>query len=310
MDNLDMDTLTFFRRIFTVLVVSAASLAGCGGGGRVAENPEEAADTETLKDRGKRVFSRPTWTTASVGRDPEPAGSAEPGALSPPAPEVAVREMWSILLGAASGPGADRQAAVLATLASKEAGMRDVTVERRGDGFAAIAGSYDDPGSADAKRDLAAARAFSYQGGKPFEGAIMAAPTKRGTAGSNPEHDLRNVRQFSGNRKLNTTLQVGIYGRLDRSKPSAEDLADIRKAAEEAVRVLRGEGVKAYYYHGPERSTVCIGAFENSTDPEFVALQKRYPHNLVNGQKVEPAKARALGINAAQPSFPATIPKE
>jgi hypothetical protein len=321
MDNNEMDIGNFFPTFLGALLVAASLLAGCGADGSAASAPPDEPKAETVREQGKRVFARPTWTTSSVGDQTTPTPSTpfgtDPAGVSDadektakPTGDLPPRETWAILLGVATGPGADRQAATLAALASKEAGLKDVMVERRGDGFAALAGAYDDPGSAEAKRDLAVARAFSYQGGKPFEAAIMAAPAKRGVAGSNPEHDLRNVRQFTGQRRLNTTLQVGIYGRLDRVRPSDEDLADIRKAAEEAVRVLRAEGVKAYYYHGPERSTVCIGAFESSADPEFRVLQKRYPRNLVNGQLVEPAKARAMGIDAAQPSFPVTIPKE
>lgn len=309
-----MDTRFFFRFFSCGLTVLSALHSGCGGDGPDRARAPEEAPAESLRDQGKRVFARPTWTTASVGDQASQTPPSDPrfpvaGDTTPSNVDVQERSTWAILLGVASGQGADRQAATLAALASKEAGLKDVTVERRGEGFAAIAGAYDEPGSAEAKRDLAKAREFTYQGGKPFEAAIMAAPAKRGAAGSQPEHDLRNARQFAGGARATKTLQVGIYGRTDYRKASADEIAEFRAAAEKAVRAIRAEGLPAFYYHGPERSTVTIGLFESGDDPRIAQYRKLYPHNMVNGQKTTTAKASERNIDVAQPSFIVGIPK-
>lgn len=293
-------TATHFGKIRRALVVaSAACLAvatGCGSGTASAPPGPDKSD-------GKQVFTRPTWTTSSVGDTPRPVAPA--GTV--PAETAAKRTTWSILLGVASGPGADRQAATLAALAAREGGMADTFIEPKGDGFAVLYGAYDDPGSAQAKKDLAAARAVDVGGAKPFEAAIMAAPAVRGAAGGTPEYDLRMAKQLHG-KKAGFTLQIGIYIRSDRQKPTAEDLAEIRKAAEGAVKALREQGDQAFYFHGPERSMVTIGLFPTAEDPAIRALQKRFPSHMMNGQLTTNAKSEQLSGPKGQPSFVVTVP--
>ena len=78
------------------------------------------------------------------------------------------------------------------------------------------------------------------------------------------------------------------------------------KAAEKAAAQLRTQGEDAYFYHGPKRSLVTIGLFNDSDinvvngsvvySPRVKEVQKRFPYNLGNGvtvvEKVEGKKIR------------------
>jgi hypothetical protein len=291
------DHAAFRAALACVAVATCLGLAACQSGTADATPAPEAAD-------GKQVFTRPTWTTSSVGdtaaKPPAPAGTV-------PTETAAKRTTWAILLGAVSGPGSDRQAATLAAVASREGGMADTFIEPRGDGFAVLYGAYDEPGSPQAKKDLAAARAIDVGGAKPFEGAIMAAPAVRGAAGNTPEHDLRLAKQIYG-KKASFTLQIGVYHRSDREKPTPDQVAEIRKAAEGAVKALREQGDQAFYFHGPERSMVTVGLFPTAEDAAIRAIQKRFPSHMINGQLTTNAKSEQLNGPKGQPSFVVTVP--
>jgi hypothetical protein len=283
------------------LFVLSIVLTGCGGSpASQPDAPDPAA--------GKQVFTRPTWTTSSVGDPPKAPGSRPTASSETGGSAASKRATWSILLGVATGSGADRQAATLAAIATREGRMPGTFIEPRGDGFAVLYGEYDDPGSPEAKKDLAAARLVEIGGAKPFEAAIMAAPAVRGTAGATPEHDLRLAKQFSGAKKASFTLQIGIYARSDREKPTKEQVAEFRKAAEDAAKTLRAQGEQAFYFHGSERSTVTLGLFPTSDDPAIKLVQKRFPNHMINGQTTTNAKADQQGGVKGQPSFVVTIP--
>jgi hypothetical protein len=110
--------------------------------------------------------------------------------------------------------------------------------------------------------------------------------------GSIPELDLRSVHKDPMS-KAKYTLQVGVYGRLDTQGTSASDLAEFRRAAEQAAAKLRREGEEAYYFHGPSRSMVLIGAFDETEydeshpgagdGPRLKEARQKFPYNLVNG---------------------------
>lgn len=93
------------------------------------------------------------------------------------------------------------------------------------------------------------------------------------------------------------TLQVAVFFNV-------EQMRERRYAAEEYCRLLREDGVEAYYHHGVVNSAVFVGTFPRKAiqtkqerdsftgvltarsrivDPDFLALQERYPHNLQNG---------------------------
>lgn len=282
------------------ILATLIALAGC-------ESTPSSDQPVPENAEGKQVFTRPTWTTSSVGDPARPSAGLSPQAVAAETVAASKRTTWSILLGVASGPGADRQAATLAAIATREGGMPGAFIESKGEGFGVFYGSYDDPGSAQAKKDLATARAVDIGGAKPFEAAIMAAPAVRGAAGGTPEHDLRLAKQFHG-KKAGFTLQIGVYHRSDREKPTPDQVAEIRKAAEGAVKALREQGEQAFYFHGPERSMVTIGLFPTSEDAAIKPVQKRYPSHMMNGQLTTNAKSEQLNGPKGQPSFVVTVP--
>lgn len=279
------DAAAIFRAAAGVFML--ATLASCASDGD--SGPKKAPPG---------VFTNPAWTGSGLdSSSPTPNKSAAPDSKSE-------RTTWAILLGAFAGPGSDRNAATLASLADRQGSMPGAFVEKRGEGYAALYGSYEDPGTPQARKDLAAARAVEIGGARPFEAAIMAAPAVTGAAGSTPEWDLRNVKQLQNARKGAVTLQVGIYGRSDGQRPSDSERAEYRKAAEEAVKALRDQGEPAYYFHGPDRSTITIGVFPDERDPRIGELKKRFPNNLLNGQLAANSRAGARG----QPSFTVGVP--
>ncbi|MCA9243203.1 MAG: hypothetical protein KDA32_04550 [Phycisphaerales bacterium] len=96
------------------------------------------------------------------------------------------------------------------------------------------------------------------------------------------------------------TLQVAVFFNV-------EQMRERRYAAEEYCRLLREDGVEAYYHHGVVNSAVFVGTFpkdaiqtrqeKNSftgvstahsriVDPDMLGLQEKYPYNLQNGAVV------------------------
>src|SRR5207249_754255 len=105
-------------------------------------------------------------------------------------------------------------------------------------------------------------------GQRPYVGAYLAPPPAGQMPGSLPQYNLLRAREAFGEKAL-YTLQVGVYGRRDLEHPSEADLAEERRAAEEAAFRLRQEGELAFYYHGPQMSTVSVGVFDQTDfDPQ------------------------------------------
>jgi len=121
------------------------------------------------------------------------------------------------------------------------------------------------------------------------------------------------------------SLQVGVFYNTETFKRR-------RYAAEEYCKVLRDEGQEAWFHHGPESSSVCIGSFpqraiENIrekdpftgrvrftnriTDERMLTLQKKYPHNVHNGAvfyEVQRDPASGREVKTPHYSFPVVIP--
>ena len=164
-----------------------------------------------------------------------------------------------------------------------------------------VFGRYGDPGSESAQTDLARVRSMRVRGGMPFAGAIMmpvdrgASPSGRPSDARLARNDLRNAKKLFGDEAV-YTLQIGVYAREDNQRPTAEDLAAFRKAAEEAVARLRREGEQAFYYHGPNGSMVTVGIFDDSDldtsvsppieSARLKAVRAKHPNNLLNGRGV------------------------
>ncbi len=222
---------------------------------------------EPLREEGKSIFTGP-------GATPSDSGS------------------WCIVIEAFQGSSADADAAAGLAKLKAETTLSDAYLEKRGNNTLIAYGRYPDASSAQAKADLAKVRTtqVSIDGTpqKPFASAFLAAPAE--IKGTLPEFDLNNAKKLSGDWAL-YTLQIGVYSREDNKPVTAEQLAEFRRTAEQAVIQLRREGEQAFYYHGPNRSMVTIGLFgaedfdatTKTEGPLLSQLRKRFPYNLQNG---------------------------
>lgn len=273
------------RRIaqFLPLVLATTlglGLAGCGGGGgggkeaSVAPKPAPALTRE-----GQALF-----------RGGRPGAGAD-------IPDAAATELWTIIL--AGFRGEDRQAQAAAALSQIRTayGQPGAYIEHRGPNTVVAVGGFADPGSAEARGELERLRAYTVQGERPFAGAFLAPPFSV-DLGSRPEYNLLTAKKQYGEEAL-YTLQIAAYGRDDLARPTEADLAESRRAAEEAAATLRRDGELAFYYHGPNRSMVTIGVFDLADfDPQTPSYQskrlmdarKRFPDNLYNGARVRVTK--------------------
>ncbi|MDX1682597.1 MAG: hypothetical protein R3336_05720, partial [Phycisphaeraceae bacterium] len=139
-------------------------------------------------------------------------------------------------------------------------------------------GRYGDPSFPQARQDLRQTRLVMVDGERPFS-QVRLVPITSETPGITGSMDLR---QHGGLYSLQIAFFDHQYG------------PGYQKAAEAYARKLREEdGVEAFYYHGPHRSLVTVGIFD---DHDFARegavhvygarireLQDKYPHNLANG---------------------------
>lgn len=230
----------------------------------------------------------------------------------PEAPaSVEASAAWSILIVAYQGELQDANAARALENIRTLGGLREAYTERRGSATVIAYGRYASPDDPEAQTDLKRIRSVTIDGGRPFAGAVLVPPPVLYSVGQHPEYDLRNARRELGEQAM-YTLQIGIYKRMDGRRPTPSDIAEFRRAAEEAVVELRREGVPAFYIHMPESSTVTVGVFgpndyvlpndpwreQPYRSPELIKWRERFPHNLVNGATVY---SRVPGIPESDP---------
>lgn len=178
-------------------------------------------------------------------------------------------------------------------------GLRQAYVEMRGERLVLALGRYDGPNDPAALADLERVKSIEWSGIYPFAGALLAPPANL-NIGNFPEFNLANTKQRFGKNAI-YSLQIGVYGRADRTQPSEADLQQFRKAAEEGAAQLRREGELAFYYHGANTSSITIGLFghadyriefdsdgrkETIRSTRISALQARFPHLLLNGKTI------------------------
>lgn len=265
-----------FIQVWTSIVVAVASLAtssslsGCAGGDKPAPSPSnEAAELfqgpAAAKARGEQAEG--VWTIAIAG----------------------VREDQELARAAL-----ERVQTV--------GGLREAYLDVRDKTIVVAYGRYGSAGDPKAQADLKRIREFQHHGERPFSAAVLTPPPNLTVLGSIPELDLNTVRADSL-RRAKYTLQVGVYGRLDNKPPTASDLAEFRRLAEQAAAKLRREGDEAYYYHGRSKSMVLIGAYDESEYDEknpgladgtrLRAAREKFPYNLVNGAGYQQRKVGA-----------------
>lgn len=272
------------------------------GGCRERSRQPDPETTASLRSEGEALFGSPLQTPLVAPRvldEDEPSivppsfaeSLSEPSRGEGEAPVISAAPGWSILVSRVP-EGAEGSAASRLQQVRTSGGLPGATLQRRGGGLVIAVGSYASPTDADAKAALQRVRSTQVNAARPYAYAFFAPPTGEGVTGSNPEWDLRQVRSRLGS-SAEYSLQVGVYARVGSGVPGPDEVAEFRRAAEQAVASLRADGEQAFYYHGPTSSTITIGAFDASEHDSTVApaiesrrlkqLRERHPHNLVNG---------------------------
>ncbi|UYV13968.1 MAG: hypothetical protein NCW75_06675 [Phycisphaera sp.] len=195
---------------------------------------------------------------------------------------------WTIVLAAFRGEEADKAARLAHDRVVNEGGLQGARVEQRGRAILLTLGRFGGPDDPEAAAELERVRGVQIRGFTPFERAILTPPLA--STGTNPEHDLLNVHRTYGPGYI-YTLQIGSYGRADGRPATDAERMEARRAAERAVATLRSEGEQAFYFHGPNYSSVTVGLFRaEEVDPQtglrspaFYDLQAKFPYNLLNG---------------------------
>lgn len=264
------------RRAAAIAAVFCAMAWSWAGGAAVGAQADKGGGTGAERGAAREGKGKKN-EDGKKGAPPEataaPAQSATPGG-------------WSVALASYSGEGhAERAAGALQRVHAL--GLPDARIEARGSGSVVTLGSFADPGSAEAKAALARARGIVVDGEPVFAGAFLAPPSQGGAAGKN---DLRGARDEFG-RSVRYSLQIGVY--------ESKERREAERAAEEAAASLRRAGEPAYYFHGPTRSMVTVGAFTEKEARAFMdraggqttgegsaelwELFRRHPQNLLNG---------------------------
>jgi hypothetical protein len=199
-------------------------------------------------------------------------------------------------------------------------GLPEAYVERRGRGAVIAYGKYASPESSEAQADLKRVRATNVDGSFPFADAFLAPPPGEALHGTDPQLDLRNARKNHGGKRAAYTLQIGVYARPDRQTPSASELREFRQAAEKAASQLRQDGELAFYFHGPNSSSVTVGVFSaadidakapTGTSQALRDAKTLHPYNLLNGKGInEKAGVSPDGktVYRLQPSMVVGVP--
>ncbi len=290
------------------LGIALSGVTGCTNGttdtpARGKYDPSEAPVVFGQRVNGASKPAAPGQNkTTQAAQSPQsddsesPRSPAQPGSRAASAGE----EPWSIVLATFRGENhASLAAAGLARVQSL-AGFEAAYTATRGESTFIAFGRFGDPTEPAAQGELKRIRAAAISGERPFADAFLAPPPGQGgkgpggaALGARPEYNLARARDQYGKGPL-VTLQVGVYTRLDVQRLSPEDLAEIRRSAEEAAIQLRREGEQAYYFHGLRQSMVTIGVFPEEdvtakqdltkrNNPAAANLKKRFPYNLLNG---------------------------
>lgn len=224
---------------------------------------------------------------------------------------------WTVVLAVFRGDQRRAMAERLQEQIRARTPLADTFVEDRSGATIVGYGRFLTQNDPAAARALKTARETFVSGQAPFTAAFLMAPDVAVISGapggttSRPDFDLARVRATIGP-AARYTLQIAAYGAPDfRDSPTPAQLAEARRLAEEAVAILRRQGEQAFFYHGPEMSMVTVGIFDHDvlsreSTPEYLALKRKYPHNLYNGQGIR--QRITGGPTEMQPSILVQIP--
>lgn len=269
-----------FRAI--ILLIMLAALAApralaTGGPAFIAQaskssnaKPDNKSDKKTdKKEEGRKVFSPDTRPRTKDAPKDAASDSAS--------------RSWSIVVESHVGKSALADAQARIAPISDALGRKDVFIRTTERGAAIVVGLYESPDAPTVRDDLTTIRNTPVGQSLPFASAFLAPPPEIADPGQLPELNLESATKTYGSR-AQYTLQIAVY--------EAPKRDEAKRAAEQAALQLRRDGELAFYYHGPNRSSVTLGVFSDSDfdaglrpkSPSLIALQQRYPLNMHNGQ--------------------------
>ena len=176
--------------------------------------------------------------TAPQSNQTTPVAQAKSGAPVPPR-----NAQFTILCQAVTGPGHVERAKEAKDELIKATKMKDWYVSHDEEKSTIYYGYYTSIEDPKLKADRIKIASMQDQiGNRPFSGALPV-PVDSPDPTAPPQYNLVNAKGY-------WSLQIAAYQGAGR-----------KEAAVESVLKARKEGVEAYYYHGPNVSAVCIGAW-------------------------------------------------
>ncbi len=283
---------------------------------------KDTKDVRPIAGDSPSRLTEPTGDGGAAGSPPREArwtpGGADPSAAPvqpvPADPANASRQGWAVVLGTSTAENHREQAQKFIDGWREVCPYPDMWVESDARGSIVRYGSYPTMDSKAAQTDLTNLKHWVYNNARPFAGAYLSRIAS-GVAGRVREYHLVQARQMFPGEDIVYSLQIGVY---EAEQDTTTEQA--RRLAEDAVAQLRAQGEMAFYYHGPNRSMVCVGAFSSDAvdaatglySPEVAALQRRFPYNSFNGRSLRQEILTNSGKRRVetQPSFLVRVPTE
>lgn len=222
--------------------------------------------------------------TVETPTAPTPAPTNNPRAsqqiVAPPA-----GAQWTIYCLEVGGPGHVDQMNQLKSQLIQQTKMPAWYVLHEQERSTLYYGYYRDRAGADVQHDRKAVASFrDARGDAPFNNAVVV-PLDSPDPTSPPEWNLVNSKGY-------WSIQIAAF---------MENMLR-KEAALEAVRELRGQGIDAYYYHGPSVSSVCVGswpeeALRRQDKDAAETIDPTQPLMVINGG-LPPGMQKRLQSNA------------
>lgn len=265
--DLTATTRVSFRSACGAVLASALLSGGCGSGG--GPTPGPAAPGPAINTPG--TPSAPN-TPVSRGNDTpaSPVAQAAEGVIAPKDAK------YTIVCTSFAGPAHVQQARVSKDNLIKATGRREFYVVHDEAQSTLYYGYYrerernqDAAEAARASKDMDYVRSLADGENRPLFSKSLVVPLPMPDPVAPPEYDLARLdadkpaddaeRRYWSLAIADYTGDVGGIGR--------------KKLAVDSVIEARGMGYEAYYYHGPNTSTVCIGAWPRRAVREQEAVE-------------------------------------
>lgn len=263
----------------TLMLSACFLLASCG------ENQPPSTDAiSPVTPRSTEIASAPRVVQASA--TPVAAvDSANPGRATgteSAAPVAPAGAQWTLYCRTVRGPLHVEQSSRFKSQLAMNPQLKTWYLVHNEDDSIVCYGYYGDPHDAQAKNDKRRIEALVDVSGQPIFTGVCFQPISSPDPEAPPEWNLAKLPA-----RMYWSLQIAAF----------RDNSLRKKAAVEAVRDLRKQGVEAYYFHGRAISSVCVGAWPiqavkrqnetnvaHSSDPD--AVLKVYGDVIPQGAKV------------------------